>query len=148
MARTLNSLRPPCINLLGGFHATGLRASDVLSLERKKTRALLALLALEPAKALPRGKLTAMLWSEDTEDTARHGLRQCLLDLRHALARLNVEVLLADGDRVGLDANRLVVDVVRFERCLTRDTREALEEAIGLYHGDLLEGFSVDEGPF
>jgi DNA-binding SARP family transcriptional activator/tetratricopeptide (TPR) repeat protein len=148
MARKLNSLRPLCINLLGGFHATGPRSRDVLLLERKKTRALLALLALEPAKALPRGKLTAMLWSEDTEDTARHGLRQCLLDLRHALARLNVEVLLADGDRVGLDANRLVVDVVRFERCLTRDTREALEEAIGLYHGDVLEGFSVDEGPF
>lgn len=137
------------INLLGGFRAAGPRETDLLQLERKRTRALLAMLSpLEPAQTLPRGKLTAVLWSELGEDAARHGLRQCLLELRHALERLDGEVIRADAEEIGLDIRRLVVDVVRFEACVARGTSDALEEAVALYRGDLLEGFSLDERAF
>src|SRR5262245_11711459 len=136
------------ISLLGGFRVAAPQAENVLLLDRKKTRALLAVLALDLGRMVSRAKLTALLWPEQSEDIARHGLRQCLLDLRHALARGTVEAIRAEGDVIGLEPSKIVVDVARFERFAGQGTAAALKEAIGLYHGDLLEGFTVDEGPF
>src|SRR6266536_2946659 len=128
------------INLLGGFQVAGPRPEDLLLLERKKTRALLAVLALDRGRLVPRGKLTPLLWDEESEDVARHGLRQCLLDLRRALSRAKIDAILADTDLIGLDPATVVVDVVRFEHHVARGTPDALEEAVALYRGDLLEG--------
>jgi len=97
---------------------------------------------------VPRARLTALLWPEQSEDIARHGLRQCLLDLRHALAKGKVEAIRAESDVIGLEPSRTVVDVARFHRLVGQANAAALKEAVDLYHGDLLEGFSVDEPPF
>ena len=136
------------INLLGGFRVAGPHAENLLLLDRKKTRALLAVLALDPGRMVSRARLTALLWPEQSEYIARHGLRQCLLDLRHALAKGKVEAIRAEGDVIGLEPSRVVVDVARFERLAGQGNAAALKEAMGLYHGDLLEGFTVDEEPF
>src|SRR5262245_29272124 len=136
------------ISLLGGFRVAGPQAENVLVLDRKKTRALLAVLALDPGRMMSRAKLTALLWSEQSEATARHGLRQCLLDLRQALAKGKVDAIRAEGDVVGLERSRIVVDVARFDQLAGQRAHAALEEAMDLYHGDLLEGFTVDEEPF
>ena len=87
MGRERPSPGPLFISLLGGFQAAGPKAADVLLLERKKTRALLAMLALDPGSMMPRGKIAALLWAEQSEDAARHALRQCLLDLRQVLGQ-------------------------------------------------------------
>jgi tetratricopeptide (TPR) repeat protein len=42
----------------------------------------------------------------------------------------------------------VVVDTVRFEHQVACGTPEALQEAVALYHGELLEGFSVNEPTF
>src|SRR5262245_11598377 len=136
------------ISLLGGFRVSGPHAENVLPLDRKKTRALLAVLALDCGRLVPRARLTALLWPEQSEVIARHGLRQCLLDLRHALAKGKVEAIRAEGDLIGLEPSRIVVDVARFDQLVGQGTTIALKEAIGLYHGDLLEGFTIDEAPF
>ena len=136
------------VNLLGGFQAAGPRAENVLLFERKKARALLAVLALDPGRMMPRGKLTALLWEEQSEEVARHGLRQCLLDLRQALAKRKIEAVQTEGDSIGLVRSRVVVDVACFERHLAHGTPKALEDAVALYRGDLLEGFSLEERTF
>ncbi len=136
------------VSLLGGFHVAGPSEGDTLSLERKKTRALLAVVALHAGRPVPRGSLTAMLWGEQSEEVARHALRQCLLDLRRALARSTIDVVRADGDVIGLDPIKLVVDVAHFERHAAQATPESLAQAVALYRGDLLEGFSLDEPAF
>jgi hypothetical protein len=64
------------------------------------------------------------------------------------LARSSVNAIRIQGDLIGLEPARVIVDVVRFTQLGCLGGTAALEEAIGLYHGDLLEGFSVDEPPF
>src|SRR5437867_10628164 len=88
------------VNLLGGFQAAGPRAQNLLVLERKKTRALLAILALDPGEMVPRGKAATLLWADQSEDAARHALRQCLHDLRNMLANANLEAIRAEGDLI------------------------------------------------
>src|SRR5436309_67808 len=124
------------------------RAEDTLVLDRKKTRALLAVLAVDPKRMVPRARLTTLLWAGQNEDVARHGLRQCLLDLRHALASGKVEAIRAEADLIGLEPSRVVVDVEQFERLAGQGTADALNEAVGLYQGDLLEGFNLEEQAF
>ena len=106
------------------------------------------MLALDPGRRLPRGKLTAILWEDEGERAARHGLRQCLLDLRRCFAKAGVEAIRVEGDDVYLEPARIVVDVVRFERCIAQGTPEAIEHAAGLYRGDLLDGVSLGGEPF
>jgi DNA-binding SARP family transcriptional activator/tetratricopeptide (TPR) repeat protein len=130
------------INLLGGFHLSGPQEDAPLFLQRKKTRALLAMLAVCPDQGLPRGKITALLWEEETESAARHGLRQCLLDLRHTFAKVRIAAVRAEGDVIRLEPSRVVVDVMRFERCVAQGTPASLNEALARYRGDFLDGFS------
>src|SRR5262245_45648204 len=136
------------VNVLGGFRVAGPRTEDVLVLERRKTRALLAILAVDLGRQVPRERVTAYLWSSQTDDAARHGLRQCLLDLRHALAKAGVDGIRSEGDSLALDPCRVIVDAVRFERLATGNTVDALSEATALYHGDLLEGLRLEDPAF
>ena len=136
------------VNLLGGFRVAGPTATDVLHFERKKTRALLSMLALDPGQVLPRGKIAALLWPDHDDEAARHALRQCLLDLRHVLATVSQDALRVEGDLIYLEPSTVVVDVARFERHVAQGTAEALQEAVALYRGDLLEGFSIPEESF
>ena len=148
MSRSRASPGALFVNLLGGFEVAAPQLCDPLILERKKTRALLAVLALDSARAVPRGRLTALLWAEQSEDAARHALRQCLLDLRQALIKANIAAIRAEADLIGLEPSMVVVDAVCFERKIAQGTPEALEEAAVLYRGDLLEGFSIKEPAF
>ena len=86
--------------------------------------------------------------AEQSEDVARHSLRQCLLDLRHVLSKVKLEAIRADGDSIGLQSSMVVVDVTRFEQQVARGTPEALQEAMDLYRGELLEGLSINERAF
>jgi DNA-binding SARP family transcriptional activator len=66
--------------------------------------------------------------------------------LRKVLAE--PEPLRLVGETVGLDPALVAVDVGAFEQCVARGTREALEGAVTLYQGDLLEGLTLQEPPF
>lgn len=148
MRRSRTSRGRLFVRLLGGFQTAGPDPAHPLVLERNKTRALLAVLALDLGEMMPRGKLTALLWAEQREDAARHALRQSLLDLRQVLARASVDAIRTEADLIGLDPSRVVVDAARFERQIAHGSPEALEEAVTLYRGDLLEGFSLKERAF
>jgi len=136
------------VNLLGCFRVAGPRADNVLILDRRRTRALLAMLAMEAGRLVPRGRLTAQLWSSHTDDTARHGLRQSLFELRQALAKANLDAIHLEGDGIALDPSRVVVDAVRFDRLTGQRTIQALTDAVALYQGDFLDGFRLEEPAF
>lgn len=131
------------INLLGGFGVEGPAPGNALRFQRKRSQALLAMLAISPRRTMPRGKVTAVLWEEDTESAARHRLRQCLFDLRRGLGIGGATAINAGGDKISLASPGLVVDVARFEVCAADGSPAALEEALKLYRGDLLDGFSL-----
>jgi DNA-binding SARP family transcriptional activator len=104
------------IGLLGGFDFRLASGADI-ALPTRKSRLLLAYLAMAPGRMQPRAKLMGLLWSDRAEPQARASLRQELHALRSALAGIALPVLRIEGDAVALDAGAVEVDAVEFE-CL------------------------------
>ncbi len=131
------------LRLFGGFQ--GRVAGRNLVLPTRKTEALLAYLAVRPGEGHLRDKLAGLLWATSAKAQARQSLRQALSTLRRHLSDALPGI---EGQTVYLRASTLDVDVVEFETLIRRGTPSALDRAIGLYRGDLLDGMDIDEEPF
>jgi DNA-binding SARP family transcriptional activator len=136
------------LTLFGGFHVRQLEPATDVTIGAKKGRALLAYLALRPTQVHPRDKLATLLWGDKRQECARQSLRQTLCDLRADLPPAAATLLRVGQDNIGLDATRVVVDVVEFQRLAAGKSIESLEQAGALYQGELLEGIPVDEPLF
>jgi DNA-binding SARP family transcriptional activator/TolB-like protein len=99
--------------------------------------ALLAYLAME--RESPREAVLALFWPDRTGSRARHSLRQMLYELRQQLGEDWVEV------RRDLIIARVETDAARFVEAA--DAGDA-DEALRLYDGAFLDGFSVDNHAF
>ena len=135
------------LTLLGGFEARP-DSGPLVTFSRKKSEALLAYLALHAGRMQARDKLAALLWGDVSDTRARHSLRQALVALRRAGDRGTTPLLLEDGDGVTINPAAVEVDVALFERLVADGNAQGLEQAAGLYRGDLLEGLAVAEPPF
>lgn len=134
------------LQLLGAFELR--RESRPVAAPAKKAQALLAYLALPPGRRHQREALTALLWSNVPDKQARQNFRQTVSRLRKVFTAARNPGLVVDGDTVRLEPSAVDVDVVSFERLLRKGTPEALESAVALYQGPLLEGLHVAEAPF
>ena len=114
----------------------------------KKAAALLAYLALQPGQVHARPKLAALLWGDRSEAQARDSLRQALSLLRKALPHAPPRALIAFEDTISLEPTALNTDAIVFEDLAAQPGAETLERAIGLYRGELLEGFQVPAPEF
>jgi DNA-binding SARP family transcriptional activator/tetratricopeptide (TPR) repeat protein len=135
------------LTLLGGFEAT-LASGAALSIPARKTRGLLAYLALRHGRRSTRVALASLLWEDRSDAQAGQSLRQALAGLRRGLPRTRPPVLVADHQAIALDVSRVDVDVLRFERLAAVRKPAALVEALTLYRGDLLEGVRLREAGF
>src|SRR5260370_41105118 len=72
------------LRLLGGFHLR--LESRSLALPARKAQALLAYLALRPARPQWRESLTALFWGNVGERQARQSLRQTVFRIRKVFA--------------------------------------------------------------
>ncbi len=140
-----------------------------LVIPRRQARALLYRLAVQ-LQPVPREHLCFLFWPDTPESTARRNLSHLLTHLRRALPA--PEVLLDSDDQVGLDPQRAWSDVTAFERlcaALTssplhpppplpilgegeggrggRGEGEVLQQAVNLYRGPFLAGFSLPDSP-
>ncbi len=114
--------------------------------DRRKAVALLALLALNPL-GRSRESLAALFWPEFDPSRAVAYLRRTLWELNQALGEGWIQ---ADRDQVRLEsATQVWVDVAQFERLVDHQQvkRSALEEAVALYRGDFMAGFSLRDSP-
>lgn len=143
-----NSARPPGarvhLKLLGSFEGV-LEAGQELVLQRRKARALLAYLALNPGQEHSRDKLVSLLWGTSDAEHGRASLRQALSALRKSLGGAADRVLNADGDSVSVNADALDVDATEFVRLAAADSVETLRQCVALYRGDLCEGMDPRE---
>lgn len=98
---------------------------------RRKELLLLAYLAFESPRAVPRARLATLLWGDGTDSRARASLRQALLKLRRALP----DAIEAEGDEVGLRDGAVATDVEELEADLAAGR---FEEAVGRWGGDFL----------
>lgn len=135
------------LNLLGRFQARRSSGEDI-ALPTRKTKLILARLALRPGEALTREALIGLLWSDRGDEQARASLRQALTALRHALNDAAPAALLIKGESIQLDPTAVAVDASNFERLARSADPAALDEAIALYRGALLEGIVVREALF
>lgn len=104
----------------------------------RKTLPILAYLLLNRDAPIARDFLAYVMWPEDEEETTRTKLRMNLYDLARVLPpELAGRALIVDGHSVSLRPDlRLWLDVEEFDRLMA--SPERLEEAVGLYLGDLL----------
>jgi DNA-binding SARP family transcriptional activator len=135
------------LTLLGGLRAR-LESGPSVTVPGRKGQALLAYLACAPGEVCARDMLATLLWGDTTQRHARHNLRQTLFLLNTALRVSGAAIVRAHADAVTLEAAGLSVDVVEFERLARRGTPESLEQAVALYHGDLLSGIAVGDQAF
>ena len=127
------------LHLLGRFAASVVGNEPVqIRFRAKKGAALLAFLALRPQHSASREELAALLWGDRYDQQARQNLRQCLISLRTDLAPFAPDLLIFDGDRIGLLAESLSVDAIELAELAKSDELSELERAAELYRGPLL----------
>ncbi len=123
-----------------------------LAVDTRKAIALLAYLALTGRPA-SRESLGALLWPDSGDQEARGALRRTLSVLNSALDGTGLTI---DRTSVALDPGSIELDVARFRDAVTQarghghepdracgDCQAALEAALALDRGGLMEGFSL-----
>jgi len=131
------------ISVLGGLDIAG-HASDGKVTLTRKVKALLAYLALENGRPQSRERLADLFWENTPEEQARTSLRQGLSALRKQIGG----ALVTEQDQVRIDLNLVNLDAVYFEQLVGKNDPTALEDAVTIYKGDLLQGFSLKEEAF
>src|SRR5260370_20076793 len=121
------------LRLIGQMEAWTLTSESILPTGRK-TRALLAILALSAPRPVLRGKLAELLWSRRPEEQARASLRQEIHRLLDALDPVGTQILVINRDHLALRPGTVWVDVEEVLRA--SPTKPA---ALSLLDGELLE---------
>jgi DNA-binding SARP family transcriptional activator/TolB-like protein/Tfp pilus assembly protein PilF len=130
----VNSTQSLSLSVLGPFV---LRANgcEITGLPRK-AQALVAFLAVQPDRKIPREVVADLLWPHSGPDQARHSLRQTLLALRKTPA---ADLVGANADALWIEANAAEVDACVLEQGLADADAIALSECPSRYRGALLE---------
>jgi DNA-binding SARP family transcriptional activator len=142
----LGPIAPLRLQLFGGFEAR-LGSGEPLVFPTKKSRALLAFLALGPGERHSRDKLASLLWGDMAEAQARQNVRKALSSVRQVVTGAHPAPLTVEGETVALAAE-VKTDVAAFESLVAVGTPAALAEAAALYRGHLLDGVALDEPAF
>ncbi|RVC17133.1 hypothetical protein EN884_10140, partial [Mesorhizobium sp. M7A.F.Ca.AU.001.01.1.1] len=85
---------------------------------KRKACAILAYLLLSGRSRETRGRLAALLWSEQDEEHARGSLRQCIKDLRRLASETRLNYLAVDKLVLGIDPTAIRSDIDELERAL------------------------------
>jgi len=135
-AYTVSELPPTAklrLRLIGQMAAFDSRGSVPLPRVRK-SRALLAILALASPQPVLRDHITSLLWSCREKEQARASLRQCVRDLQEMSAAWGVKLLRTERQHLRIDQDNLWVDVVALGRA-----NASHAGALDMVQGNLLE---------
>jgi TolB-like protein/DNA-binding SARP family transcriptional activator/Tfp pilus assembly protein PilF len=135
------------LRLFGEFELR-LASGEVVNLLGQKDRALLAILALPAGTTHSRDKLASLLWSDRGDQQARDSLKHALTKLRQCLPPASQALIVAGRLSARLDPAAVTIDVAEFERLVHEGAPQALERAIALYRGDLLDGIGIRDPAF
>jgi DNA-binding SARP family transcriptional activator len=132
------------LRLLGSFRADAVGAPRGLTFSCKKSRALLAYLAMRANQPVDREELSDLLWDVRRGRDPRHNLRQCLVDMRNQLEPFP-GLLITNRDVVSLDGRLCNVDARTFVQSIEAGQ---FEYAAALYNGEFLKGLTIDTEGF
>ncbi len=129
------------------FHFLGAPRLDKhnrpLKLDTRKAVALAAYLALTPT-AHERDELAAIFYPDADTSRARAALRRTLSTLKSALGE---NILNIERETIGLNLEKIRVDVLEFRALASQNDFDALTRAAQLYQGDFLAGFTLRDSP-
>ncbi|HXH20675.1 MAG TPA: BTAD domain-containing putative transcriptional regulator [Dehalococcoidia bacterium] len=146
------------ISLLGSFDVEAAGRS-VTRWPSKKARLLLAYLAMEKGRMVPRDVLIDLFWPDAPPARGSNNLSIAIHQIRSTLAEVAAEsakcVLVRQG-ACGLDPSVVSTDLWDFQQRLasarqalesrdTAGTRSHLVSALAMYHGELLESDPYEE---
>ena len=134
------------IYLLGGCRVTLSDGSDGTP-RAKKTRAVLAFLALTPDAAATRERVAGLVWSDRLEEQARGSLRQAITELRALFRDGDAGALHIDRDVMRVNLEQVWIDAREVERMADGPLPEK-RKIPELYRGDLLADLSAIGGAF
>ena len=121
------------LRLIGQMEAWTLASESILPPGRK-TRALLAMVALAAPRPVTRARLAELLWSRRPEEQARASLRQDIHRLQDVLAPAGQPILSITRDTLSLRPGLVWVDVDEMLRATV-----AHPASLALLDGELLE---------
>ena len=116
-------------------------ATSTAATSARRRLALLAVLAVNAPRGVPRDKLLALFWPESDTDRARHALDQTLYSLKRDLG---AEALVLGREEPALNPAAITSDVEEFQAAIARGDRAA---AVELYKGPFLDGVFITGAP-
>ncbi len=116
------------LELFGGFRL--LAGGGPVTVSSRRARALMGYLCLARDGAAPRERLAAMLWSDRGEDQARASLRQCLLEIKAALAPRGLDLIDASREMVRLRGGPPPSDIADLEQAMAGKDPAGLTRAL------------------
>lgn len=125
------------LRLFGGASLEGPDGPLTGRATQRHRLALLALLASASRGGISRDKLIAYLWEDGSNERTRRSLSDSVYRINKALGS---ECLVAAGEELRLDPERLPSDVAEFRDALER---EQWQRAIHTYSGPFLDGFHL-----
>ena len=143
------------IRLLGSPQVI-LEGQAITTLRSDKVRALLAYLAVEQDQPHRREKLAGLLWPDYPETSARGSLRRALADLRKSISENPASTPYLEINRQTIQFNRAseawvdvtaYIKLVRAPHSQEQQISRQWEDALDLYEGDFMEGFSLPDSP-
>ena len=123
------------LKLLGTMALSDERGRSLLPRGRK-TRALIAILALAAPRPMLRDQLAGLLWSQRGRDQARASLRQALHELQQCLGPIASDVLRNERTHLRLNQTLVRTDVQELSRA-TAGAPDSLDAVDGLLLDDL-----------
>lgn len=126
------------LHVLGGFSLRD-NNDQLIELKARKSRQLLAYLAIPSGIVRSRDQLATLLWSDRQEEQARGSLRTALSGIRRAIGD---DALIVEQDTVKLRSGYLESDYDRLKRLSTDDTK--ISKLEGFYAGEFLAGQEHD----
>ncbi len=138
------------VRLLGGFEVI-VDGRPTTDFESGSARALLARVAAEPGRALPRATLAELLWPDRPSGAAAGNLRHCLSTVRRAIGDNDPDrpILVVSRTDIALrDGEDVRVDLAEFDSLAAVAPSEpgavgSWEAALELRRGPFLAGFDV-----
>ncbi|MGE5223865.1 MAG: ATP-binding protein, partial [Omnitrophica WOR_2 bacterium] len=136
------------VQLFGQFSVT-FDGVPLTTLHTPRLQALFTYLLIYRAAPVPRDQLAYLFWPDSKEAQARTNLRNLVHQMRQALPECD-RFLYSDTHCLQWrQESPFTLDTADFERCLEvepakRLPREALEQAVRIYQGDLLPGCYED----
>jgi DNA-binding SARP family transcriptional activator/TolB-like protein len=142
------SQTPPSvlISLLGRFELR-VGGREMAAIPRK-ARALLAYLAMQDGRPVPREAMADLLWTDRGAEQARHSLRQTLLVLRRELRGAGGEVIHNDDRGLAFMPGMVQTDTDRLPRLIGSTDPGDLAEAAQLCTQPFLAGFPAIAAQF